>query len=70
MMTFRSMLARSLFALSILLIASGCSTFSETASEADRLRNSHTLLELTLDSGYDLNPNDRGEASPLIIPAL
>ncbi|MCL6272128.1 type VI secretion system lipoprotein TssJ [Sansalvadorimonas sp. 2012CJ34-2] len=54
-------------ALISLLTLAGCSTFSSGVTEADRLKNSKTSLEITLDAGYDLNPNDRGEASPLKI---
>ncbi len=46
----------------------GCSVLSfDPADPASTLQNSHTTLELTLNAGYDLNPNDRGEASPLRI---
>ncbi|MGY0217427.1 type VI secretion system lipoprotein TssJ [Endozoicomonadaceae bacterium StTr2] len=52
---------------SSLLMLSGCSLLSPGTNPADPLQNSDTSLELTLEAGYDLNPNDRDEASPLKI---
>ncbi|WP_281648361.1 type VI secretion system lipoprotein TssJ [Parendozoicomonas sp. Alg238-R29] len=49
------------------LLLSGCSIFSGSVDQVSQIQNSDTTLELSLEAGYDLNPNDRGEASPLII---
>ena len=51
-----------------LILLSGCSLFSSSVQQAEYIANSESSsLELTLEAGYDLNPNDRDEASPVNI---
>ena len=57
-----------MFSAFCLILLSGCSLFSNSVQQAEYIANSDSSsLELTLEAGYDLNPNDRGEASPVKI---